>query len=131
MSIDIEAETLTAFDVTPDGVRFRLNAMASDGSPVSLGLPSECLHQLVMSLPRVASEALRRQHNDDSLRVVYPAGGWRIERSSGFDETFILTLSTPDGFEVSFAFGSDKMEAIENSVRNARSTLHHRPVSMN
>ena len=118
--MDIEAETLTTFEVTPDGRRIRLNAAAADGGPVSLSLPSECLNQLAMTLPRMASEALRRRYNDDSLRIVYPTGAWRIERGAGDGDSFILTLGTPDGFEVSFAIGPDKMDAIENDVRAAR-----------
>jgi len=73
-----------------------------------------------MTLPRMASEALRRQHNDDRLRVVYPAGAWRIEPGAGHGDSFILTLGTPDGFEVSFAIGLEKMSALETDVRDAR-----------
>ena len=118
--MDIEAETLTTFEVNPEGTRVRLNGAAADGRPVSFSLPSDCLNQLTMTLPRIASEALKRRHKDDSLRIVYPAGAWRIEQGCGDGDSFILTLATPDGFEVSFAIRPDKMTAIEADVRKAR-----------
>src|ERR1700736_1709975 len=105
--MEIEAETLTTFELAPDGSRVRLNGAAADGCPVSLSLPSECLNQLAMTLPRMASEALQRQYNDNALRMVYPACTWRIEPGAGGGDSFILTLGTPDGFEVSFAIGRD------------------------
>ena len=118
--MDIEAETLTTFEINPDGTRVRMNGAAADGRPVSLSLPSECVNQLAMTLPRMASEALRRRYKDDSLRVVYPAAAWRIEQGHGDGDSLILTLGTPDGFEVSFAIGPEKMSAIEAEVRKAR-----------
>jgi hypothetical protein len=117
--MEIEAETLTTFELAPDGSRVRLNGAAADGRPVSLSIPSECLNQLAMTLPRMASEAIRRQYNDRALRMVYPARAWRIEPGAGRGDSFILTLGTPDGFEVSFAIGQDQMSALENDVRDA------------
>lgn len=117
----IEAQSLTTFEVTDDGARLHLNAEDAKGSAVSLSLPIECLSQMVMTLPRMAQAALRRQHRDDSLRIVYPASMWAIERGQGKAETFILTLSTLDGFEVSFALDSAALAGLKRSMSDAAS----------
>ena len=67
----IEAEALTTFEVTTDGERLTLNAEDSVGEAVSMSLPTACLTQMVLTLPRMAQMALRRRHRDDSLRIVY------------------------------------------------------------
>lgn len=121
MAACIEAEALTTFEVTSDGTRVRLNARTADDAPVSFSLPSTCLNELVMTIPRIAAEALRRQHGNDKLRIVYPAGSCRIERNRDDADTYIVTLSTPDGFEVSFAFGIGKMSAMVQSIQDALS----------
>jgi len=131
VSAHVEAETLTTFEVTGDGSRIRLNATASDGAPVSFSLPTDCLRQMVMTLPRIAIEALRRQHDDSSLRIVYPAGSWHIEQCTAHEGTFIFTLSTPDGFEASFGFGQSKMRALERSIRDANARVTTVPPVLN
>ncbi len=130
VSEEIEAEALTTFEVTDDGSRIRFNGTAFDGAPVSFSLPTECMRQMVMTLPKVAIEALRRQHGDSSLRIVYPAGDWLIEQCPE-RHTFIVTLSTPDGFEASFGFGQSKMRALERSIRDANATVTAPPPILN
>ena len=125
MATDIEADALTTFEVSTDGARVKFNAKSEDGQPVSLTLPNECIGQMLMTLPRMALEALRRRHGDDRLRIVYPIGDWRIEASGDDRNTFIVTLSTPDGYEVSFALSPSKMKELEHSMKETRG---NRPV---
>lgn len=108
---DIIGEELLAFDVAVDGSRFRMSFSRADGSAGALSLPSECLQALVMTLPKMMTEVLRARHHDESLRLVYPADMVRIEQASDPGK-LILTLATPDGFEVSFALGEPQMNAI-------------------
>jgi hypothetical protein len=122
MGAQIDAETLTTFEVSGDGQRLRLHATDGGGEAVSMSLPAECLTQMVMTLPRMALAALRTRHKDNSLRLVYPASDWVIERSDGSSETFIVTLVTPDGFEVSFGFPRRQLEALEKSIGDATAT---------
>ena len=81
----------TTFDVASDGTSFRMNFICRDGGLVSLSLPTECLTELIMTLPRMMRQALRARHHDESLRLVYPAdkkseriastpGLWRKDR---------------------------------------------------
>jgi hypothetical protein len=106
MSAEIEGETLTSFQVSPDGTQFRLNLRDAEGGPASVTLPTDCLNQLVMTMPRIAAEALCARFHDNSLRLVYPIGDWTIESALG-DPKLILTLRTPDGFEIAFAIDSE------------------------
>lgn len=99
---DIMADGLVAFDVSVDGTRFRMSFAGAGGADTAVSLPADCLQSLVMTLPKMMQEVLRARHRDDSLRLVYPAHGVRLEQASE-PATVILTLGTPDGFEVSFA----------------------------
>ncbi len=116
--MDIDAEALTTFEVTPDGTRVRLNARDADGGDVSFSLPIGCVSQMVMTLPRIAQEAVRRFHGDETLKIVYPAGDWTVERSAHDPDTYIVSLGTPDGFAVSFALSPAKMSEMGRSIRD-------------
>lgn len=114
----IEASALTTFEVTPDGARVRLHVRDGEGRAGMLSLPAETLLQLIMTLPRMAEQVFRRRFRDDSLRVVYPVGGWTIEGSSEPGK-LILTLRTPDGFEVSFALDRGDCAALTEGLSKA------------
>ena len=77
-------------------------------------VPTECLNELLMTLPRLVSQALRARYNDSSLRLVFPAEQWRLEKSD--DTRVILTIGTGGGFEASFAFEPDHLRGIADSV---------------
>ena len=98
----IRAKSLTTFSVAPDGGSIAIGVADEDGRTGALMLPTACLTELMMTLPEMMRRALRLQHDDPSLRLVYRAAGWEVERSK-VPGTFIVTLRTPDGFHVSFA----------------------------
>jgi hypothetical protein len=54
-----------------------------------------------MTLPAIALSAVKRAHNDPSMRITYPLREFEIEL--GPDNIRILTIGTPDGFTVSFS----------------------------
>jgi hypothetical protein len=112
---DFVVQKLTTFVVTDDGTHLRMNVACRDGAEVSLGLPTECLQELMMTLPRMMSEALRVRYHDESLRLVYPADNIRIELSSD-PKTIIVTLATPDGFEVSFGLTRQQMTVFDTAT---------------
>src|SRR3981081_178528 len=70
---DFVVQKLTTFNIEADGTRFRMNFISGDGDHACLSLPTECLTELIMTLPRMMRQALRARHHDDSLRLVYPA----------------------------------------------------------
>src|SRR5262245_5420584 len=48
----IKASALTSFDVSPDGRRLRIHIEDESGEPASLELPTHCLTELKMTLPK-------------------------------------------------------------------------------
>jgi hypothetical protein len=121
----IVGERLTTFDISPDGDRFCLNFTDQSGSSAGLSLPSECLIQLIMTLPEMASKALKVRYRDDTLRIVYPLGTFRME-ASNMREIAILTLATQDGFKVSFGLTDENLKGLSETIHDARSS--ERPI---
>ena len=101
----LHASRLTSCAVAADGTGVAIGVADQEGRESALLLPTECLKALILTLPDMMRRALQLQHGDPSLRLVYPAAGWEIERSTQ-PGTFILTLRTPDNFHVSFALGA-------------------------
>lgn len=108
---DIIGQDLLSFDVAVDGSRFRMSFSQPDGSATALSLPADCLQAMVMTLPKMMTEVLRARHQDETLRLVYPAHMVRVEQASD-PSMLILTLATPDGFEVSFALGGRHLRTL-------------------
>jgi hypothetical protein len=115
---DLIGEELIAYEVDGDVSRFRMTFNCANRKPGSLSLPTECLHALIMTLPRMMTQALSSRYGDDSLRLVYPAGAVRIERAPD-PNTFIMTSVTPDGFAVSFSLSRQQLRALSESGMNA------------
>lgn len=113
----IQGRELLGFEIAMDGSRFRMTFKQEDGGVGAIDLPAECLNALVMTLPRMVTQALRAKHHDDTLRLVYPAEVVRLEQASD-PATVILTLATPDGFEVSFGLNDAQMQALEGAREN-------------
>jgi hypothetical protein len=115
MSLDINGKALTTWQVDSAGEAFRLDFESVDGQPASLTLPAECLRALLMTLPQLTAQALRAKYRDDTLKVVYPVGEWSLQLASDGVHR-ILTLATPDGFEVSFALQDDDAAGLAASL---------------
>lgn len=114
---EIEGRRLTTYSVASDGKHFSLNFTDSEGRPAAVTLPTECLNELLMTLPRMISQALRARYRDSSLRLVFPAEQWQL--AHGEDSRLILTIGTGGGFEASFAFEPDQLRSIADSVKDA------------
>ena len=100
----LRARRLTTFSVASDGSSIAIGVADEEGKAGALMLPADCLKELMMTLPEMMRRALRQQHGDPSLRLVYSTAGWEVERSK-LPGTFIVTFRTPDGFHVSFPNG--------------------------
>ena len=118
---DINGSSLITCQVASDGGSIRLVFEAPDGRPASLTLPMQCIQQLLMTLPHAASKAIRARHHDDTLRLVFPLGNWKLERAAG-DSKLILTLYTPDGFEVSFSVDHNAIEQMSRTAGSRAAT---------
>ncbi|MFC0403284.1 hypothetical protein [Paraburkholderia rhizosphaerae] len=119
----IDAQHLTGVELAPDGSSFALHGVDQDGAGWSLDLPSASLQQLILTLPNLAVKAMRAQHNDDTLRIVYPACSTTVELASDA-RTFILTLWAEGGFHVSFGLSAEQCETVGDSPRVAESMMH-------
>jgi hypothetical protein len=101
----LSVQSLTTCEVAADGHSICINLKDAHGRPASLILPTDCAHQLIMTLPQLLSNALKPEASDDSVRAVFPLGFWRLERAGG-ENAYILTLRTTDGFDVSFSLSA-------------------------
>jgi hypothetical protein len=108
-------EKPTTVDVSPDGTDFCMNFLCRDGDEVSLSLPTECLNWLAIIIPQLNRQALRARYHDNSLRLVYPTDNVRIERSSD-PKAVIATLTTQEGYEVSFRLTSQQMTVFRTAA---------------
>jgi hypothetical protein len=113
--MELVGRTLTNSQIDSTGDSFRLNFEAIDGRPASVTLPVECLNSLLMTLPHLLEQALKTKYRDDSLKLVYPTGGWTLEAAVGSNQ-LILTLNTPDGFKVSFALSPEDVDGLASSL---------------
>jgi hypothetical protein len=113
--MEIVGKALTTYQVDPAGDSLRLNFVAADDRPASVVLPVDCLRSLLMTLPGLIEQALKARYRDDTLKVVYPVGGWSLQAAAGA-ERLILTLSTPDDFKVSFALTPGDAEGLAQSL---------------
>jgi len=126
MPNEIDVASLTTCQVAPDGKYVRLAFEAANGSPAAVRLTSACVQQLLMTLPQLLSTALQAQRADRSLRAVFPLGEWRLEAAAGLQD-FILTLSTPDGFEVAFSLSAAAIAGITSVIEEHSSGAERRP----
>lgn len=116
--MEIVGKALTTCQVDPAGDVFRLNLEDADGRPASVVLPIECLRSLLMTLPGAIEQALKARYHDDTLKLVYPMGGWALQAAAG-SNSMILTLTTPDGFRVSFALSPEDADGLAMSLVDA------------
>jgi hypothetical protein len=108
---EIVGKELISYDIASDGKWFRMSFSCVNGERGSLSLPTECLMALIITLPRMMTQALSARFGDDRLRLVYPAEEVLIEGTPD-PSTFIMTLRTPDGFTVSFSLSRRQLDAL-------------------
>jgi hypothetical protein len=115
MPNEIDVASLTTCQVAPEGHYVHLNFADALGRPTALRLTSSCIQQLVMTLPHLLTRALQAEHADPSLRAVFPLSQWRLEAAAR-SKDFILTMVTPDGFEVAFSLSAAAIAGISSVI---------------
>jgi predicted NAD/FAD-dependent oxidoreductase len=126
----IRDERLTTWAVTPDGERVRLGLEDDAGRPCAVSLPTSLLSALMMTIPRMLRQALKVRRADGSLRMLQQLAGWRIERAAGADN-FILTLATPDRFEMTFAVAAPQADLLGETLRESAAPVVVQPRIVN
>jgi hypothetical protein len=69
-----------------------------------------------MTLPEILRRTLHLRFHDESMRLVYPVGHWEVAGSS-VQGGVIVTLGTPDGFQVSFSLAA--LDLLKMATRGA------------
>jgi hypothetical protein len=114
----IKGKRLTAWSVTQDGEYVQLGFVDETDETVTLLLPIGMLSGLMMTIPRMLRDALKAKFSDNSLRMIHKLGDWRVERATGTNGS-ILSLATPDGFEVTFAVATPQADRLGRTLRHA------------
>jgi hypothetical protein len=125
MVADLEVRRLISFETATDGTAVRLIAEDLAGRSVGIVLTIETLTALLMTLPTMASNAVKRSHNDPAMRITYPLTDFQIELSPG--NSRILTVGTSGGFNVSFSLTEELSEELGRAHlkgKGKRATTH-------
>jgi hypothetical protein len=117
---EADVASLTTCAVSSDGCYVLLNFEDALRRPAQLTLTNTDVQKLVMTLPQLLSRALQAQHRDATVRAVFPLSRWRIE-SAAASEDLILTMMTPDGFEVAFSLSAAAIAEITSALEAIRS----------
>ena len=121
MTDDFGVQSLTTTEIAQDGHFIRLNFIDTREHKGSLTLPTDCVHQLIMTLPQLLSKALRAETSDDSVRAIFTLGGWRLEKAAE-SGVYILNMITPDGFEVAFSLSALNLAEMSLAFRRSSSS---------
>jgi hypothetical protein len=97
----IHCSKLTRCGALDDGETIKLEFLDQSRNPISLLLYFQDAESIAMTLPRLLTQAVKAQTGKDNSRYVFALGRWLLEGVED-DQSLILTLTTLDGFEVSF-----------------------------
>jgi hypothetical protein len=97
----ISSRKLTTCGIVDDGSKVGLEFLDQSGMPVTVELPFEQAEAIVMTLPRLLTNALRQKSGNQDARYVFGLHAWAIEGVKD-QQCLIATLKTTDGFEVCF-----------------------------
>ncbi len=106
---------LTTCSVTEGGKTIGLDFVGQSGEPVSIEMPFDQAASIVMTIPRLLSAALKTQTQDAQARYVFSLGNWSLELAKD-QNCRILSLRTPDGFEVVFAISFETSAAMGSAL---------------
>jgi len=107
----ITLKELTTCGVQPSGEALELNFVDADGAQVCLQVPFDYAQAMAMTLPRLLDVALKQITGNPQARYVFPLGRWAVESASD-ENCLITTLSTEDGFEVSFGLPAEACRSL-------------------
>ena len=95
--------------------------MDRSDTAVSVELPFDQAEAVAMTLPHLLTNAVRRRTGQQEARYVFALGEWLIEDTKDVN-CLIVTLKTPDGFEVSFGIPFERLPhpGLEPAARGGR-----------
>jgi SnoaL-like polyketide cyclase len=111
----IVSRQLTSCSVIRGGKTICFDFMGQVGESVSIEMPFDQAVSIVMTIPRLLSAALKTHTGDTQTRYVFSVANWFLE--SAKDQNYrILTVRTPDGFEVAFAISFETSVAMGSAL---------------
>jgi hypothetical protein len=125
-AMTVAVSALTHFEVSPCGSCVRLGLLDHQGEAKGLALPFRCLGMLLMTLPSMIEQAIRRQSMDPTMRHVFPLEGWEVEVARGTGQA-VLVLSTGNGFKVRFALPRQNAIEIGEKLKACSELLDREP----
>src|ERR1700744_1748971 len=114
-SMEIEPQSLTNCEVSPDGSNGLLGFFDGGGAPAPMRLSLKQVGELAMTLPDLITKALRLRYGDHTLRYAYPLASWTVERSTD-PRTGMVTLCTTDGFSVCFSMPRELQHQLADAL---------------
>jgi hypothetical protein len=117
-NMEIEAQSITACDVTPDGGLISLSFVDSNGQPATILMSLNQVGALIMTLPGILERALQTRFCDSTLRYAYPLASWTVEQSTDPTQCMV-TLRTAEGFGVCFSIPREERSQISEALAEA------------
>ena len=118
----VEAVGIACYRVAGDGSSAELAFVDASGAEVAVTIPQEGIGSLIVTLPTIMDQLVRRSRADLGARFVFGAADWRLELGSDGD-SLILTLETADRFRVSFALGPEPARRIGQALTRGAERL--------
>lgn len=113
MAMELSVQSLSGCEVSGDGETISLRVANAEGEQVRISLSPSQAGSLAMTLPRLLSAALKAKYDDPSVRIVFPVDSCNLEEAPGRSE-LILSLKSPDGFEVCFCVAPEIIRGLAN-----------------
>jgi hypothetical protein len=123
MGADVRIRRLIRFETAADGNSIKVLVEDAVGETGAVSFPIDCLTSLIMTLPGMVTSAIQRRGNDPTLRVTFPLKEFEVERSVD-PEVRILTLTTLDGYSVSFSLNEVQYKELANDAMLEQTRLN-------
>jgi len=111
----IGVHTLSTYEVDTDGDTISVGLLDERNQTFTLQLSVDQVGVLAMTLPSLLEIALRRRLGDTTFRYSYAAGACAVEQASD-PNALIMTMSTTDGFGVSFTVSREHARKLSEAL---------------
>jgi hypothetical protein len=111
----VEAVGLNGYRLADNGSAAELALADASGVEVGVTIPQEGVASLIVTLPTILDQLVRRSQPDAQARFVFGTTDCRLELGSD-GGSLILTLETPDRFRMSFALGAELARGIGRAL---------------
>ncbi len=111
----IDTRGLTNCSVIEGGEQISLGMVDERGETLELKVSTSDACAIAMTLPKLLNLSMKEKFQDENLRYVFPLDDWKIETTPDGKQV-IVTLSTGQGYEVSFASPPDTCRLLGSAL---------------